>query len=267
MYFSKAKLWLNILSIINMVATCQWVDWVSFWHACTSIRGWIIVECKDQSWFKVQAVPVFRFGWCKMFSSTPLDFRLKTTAISWHLISTLSSLSLSPSNFWVTKNLYWPKSRTTVFITDCYNRLGLATCYTLVSCSANFRPWRWRWYIPPKRQFAYGLHGAISQKMATFITTAVRAWNPAYLRLYIHTKTFQRALCHTNRGVLLSTLLHAILHPSHHLLNVLLQTANKLDLSNKKNRWYEIGLIYEYIVHQLTVSNTDNVHTVCKLSM
>jgi hypothetical protein len=33
--------------------------------------------------------------------------------------------------------------------------------------------------------------------------------------------------------VLLSTLLHAILHPSHHLLNVLLQIANKLGLSNK----------------------------------
>jgi hypothetical protein len=35
--------------------------------------------------------------------------------------------------------------------------------------------------------------------------------------------------------VLLSTLLHAILHPSHHLLNVLLQIANKLDVSNKIN--------------------------------
>jgi hypothetical protein len=33
--------------------------------------------------------------------------------------------------------------------------------------------------------------------------------------------------------VLLSTLLQAILHPSHHLLNVLLQIANKLGLSNK----------------------------------
>jgi hypothetical protein len=32
----------------------------------------------------------------------------------------------------------------------------------------------------------------------------------------------------------LSILLHAILHPSHHLLNVLLQIANKLGLSNKK---------------------------------
>jgi hypothetical protein len=37
----------------------------------------------------------------------------------------------------------------------------------------------------------------------------------------------------TNRGVLLSTLLQDILHPSHHLLNVLLQIANKLGFSNK----------------------------------
>jgi hypothetical protein len=38
--------------------------------------------------------------------------------------------------------------------------------------------------------------------------------------------------------VVLSTFLHAILHPSHHLLNVLLQIANKLGLSNKKKTYY-----------------------------
>jgi hypothetical protein len=38
----------------------------------------------------------------------------------------------------------------------------------------------------------------------------------------------------TNRVVLLGTLLQDILHPSHHLLNVLLQIANKLGLSKKK---------------------------------
>jgi hypothetical protein len=42
--------------------------------------------------------------------------------------------------------------------------------------------------------------------------------------------------------VLLSTLLHAILHPSHHLLNVLLQIANKLGLSKKKKRGPELLL-------------------------
>jgi hypothetical protein len=48
----------------------------------------------------------------------------------------------------------------------------------------------------------------------------------------ISLKTFRTP---TNRGVLLSTLLQDIIHPSHHLLNVLLQIANKLGLSNKKN--------------------------------
>jgi hypothetical protein len=28
-------------------------------------------ECEDQSWLKVQAVPVFRFDYCKMSSRTP----------------------------------------------------------------------------------------------------------------------------------------------------------------------------------------------------
>jgi hypothetical protein len=56
---------------------------------------------------------------------------------------------------------------------------GLATCYTLVSCSADFRRWRRSWYVPTKRRFTYGLHGAISQKMATFISTGVRTTDPA----------------------------------------------------------------------------------------
>jgi hypothetical protein len=37
----------------------------------------------------------------------------------------------------------------------------------------------------------------------------------------------------TNRGVLLGTLLQDILHPSHHLLNVFLQIANKLGIKKK----------------------------------
>jgi hypothetical protein len=38
--------------------------------------------------------------------------------------------------------------------------------------------------------------------------------------------------------MLQSTLPQDILHPSHHLLNVLLQIANKLGLSNKKNHFF-----------------------------
>jgi hypothetical protein len=39
-----------------------------------------------------------------------------------------------------------------------------------------------RRYVPPKRRVQlYGLHGVISQKMILFITTAVKASNPAYI--------------------------------------------------------------------------------------
>jgi hypothetical protein len=32
------------------------------------------------------------------------------------------------------------------------------------------RPWRWRWYVPPKLRFKFNtLHGVISQKMILFI--------------------------------------------------------------------------------------------------
>jgi hypothetical protein len=37
-----------------------------------------------------------------------------------------------------------------------------------LSCSADFKPWRWRWYVSSKRSFIYGLHDAISPKTATF---------------------------------------------------------------------------------------------------
>jgi hypothetical protein len=44
----------------------------------------------------------------------------------------------------------------------------LATCCTLVSCRADFRHRRWRFYIPLKCRFACGLHRAISWKLVTF---------------------------------------------------------------------------------------------------
>jgi hypothetical protein len=49
----------------------------------------------------------------------------------------------------------------------------------------------------------------------------------------------------TNRAVLLSTLLQDILHPSHHLLNVSLQIANKLGLSTKKKiLWINLRRVF-----------------------
>jgi hypothetical protein len=47
----------------------------------------------------------------------------------------------------------------------------------LVSCSVDFGPWRGRRCVPPKRRFIYGLRGAISQKMAIFITTSAKTSN------------------------------------------------------------------------------------------
>jgi hypothetical protein len=62
--------------------------------------------------------------------------------------------------------------------------------------------------------------------------------------------------------VLLSALLHAILHPSHHLLNVLLQIANKLGLSkkkqqkNKKKMWEIPTLGYKTMIQGVIAKNT-----------
>jgi hypothetical protein len=39
---------------------------------------------------------------------------------------------------------------------------------------------RWRQCFPPKRRFTQDVHGAISQKMAFFIVTAVKTSNPTY---------------------------------------------------------------------------------------
>jgi hypothetical protein len=53
----------------------------------------------------------------------------------------------------------------------------------IVSCSADFTPWRWGWYVPLKLWLTYRLYDIIFQKMATFITTTVRHSNATYLTL------------------------------------------------------------------------------------
>jgi hypothetical protein len=46
--------------------------WFSLFLACQHLNsGTNLRECEDQSWFKVQTVPVFHFDPCKVFSSTP----------------------------------------------------------------------------------------------------------------------------------------------------------------------------------------------------
>jgi hypothetical protein len=44
---------------------------------------------------------------------------------------------------------------------------------TLVPCLRIFLPWKWRWYVLPKRQLTQDLHGATSQKTAFFRSTIV----------------------------------------------------------------------------------------------
>jgi hypothetical protein len=54
------------------------------------------------------------------------------------------------------------------------------------------KPARSRWlgsFLPPKRRFTYGIHGAISQMTSTFITTAVRTSHLAQPRRNLYKKT------------------------------------------------------------------------------
>jgi hypothetical protein len=51
---------------------CPVMRWLSLFLACQHLNsGTNLRECEDQSWFKVQAVPVFRFDWYKVFSRAP----------------------------------------------------------------------------------------------------------------------------------------------------------------------------------------------------
>jgi hypothetical protein len=48
---------------------------------------------------------------------------------------------------------------------------------TAGSSLADFLPWKWRRYLPPKRLFTQDLHGAKSQRAAFFIVTPVKTSN------------------------------------------------------------------------------------------
>jgi hypothetical protein len=78
------------------------------------------------------------------------------------------------------QNVCEPTFRRNVSPPFTWSKISQAICWMLVPFSSDFRPWRWRWYVLPKRQFTYELRGSISQKMATFITTAVRTSNHTY---------------------------------------------------------------------------------------
>jgi hypothetical protein len=60
----------------------------------------------------------------------------------------------------------------------------LLTCWFLLKLF--LRHWRWRRYVPPKRQLELnGLHGVISQKMILFITTTVKTSNSTRWKLFL----------------------------------------------------------------------------------
>jgi hypothetical protein len=51
--------WLNILSIINVVLTCYWDDWACFWHASTSVRGRIFVSARIRGGSRLKRLVCF----------------------------------------------------------------------------------------------------------------------------------------------------------------------------------------------------------------
>jgi hypothetical protein len=65
------------------------------------------------------------------------------------------------------------------------NSYCLATCYRLVCCSADFLPWRWRWYVPLKMSVYVRTTRHCNPEDATCIITAVRSSNPICI-LYLH---------------------------------------------------------------------------------
>jgi hypothetical protein len=61
-----------------------------------------------------------------------------------------------------------------------------ATCLLAGFLNLFLQLWRWRRYVPPKRQLKLnGLHGVISQKIILFIATAVKTSNPTCLYLFV----------------------------------------------------------------------------------
>jgi hypothetical protein len=66
-------------------------------------------------------------------------------------------------------------------ITSTFRDIPPSQMLHVCFCSADILPWRRRSCVPPKRRFTYGAHGAISQKVVAFISTAVRTSDPTYL--------------------------------------------------------------------------------------
>jgi hypothetical protein len=81
--------------------------------------------------------------------------------------------------------------------------LRLVTCYTLVSCSADFRPWKWS--CSSKTSAHIGLHSAISPNMATFIVNDVLPIN----RIKPHENILPRSSSYWYEPQLSGTTIHS----------------------------------------------------------
>jgi hypothetical protein len=64
---------------------------------------------------------------------------------------------------------------------------SLATCCTLVSCLADFRPWRWRWYFLPKRQFTQDYRGWPPSSCDVFLLLLTLSCMQEYIFLHFST--------------------------------------------------------------------------------
>jgi hypothetical protein len=71
-------------------------------------------------------------------------------------------------------------------------------------CWTILRSWRWRLYVPPKRQVPLNaLHGVISQKKLLFKTTAVKTSNPTNKAWFVCPVSDAKCVCRNDHTPIL----------------------------------------------------------------
>jgi hypothetical protein len=98
------------------------------------------------------------------------------------------------------KTVRYSRSLQTLLLNITFQREQVAAdcshLLTLVPRSWIFLPGRWRWYVPPKRQFTQDLHAATFQKTTFFIVTAVKTSDLTKFVLVLPTFVFSSSrLC------------------------------------------------------------------------
>jgi hypothetical protein len=159
--------------ILALVTRWRWV--LNF----TLLPIYLLVE---STWYRFEMRldgSLSRCGWCESSVFQPIaQCYFDRTIPGWLLRYDLSENSLWEVGYKVltavvmNASIFWDIANCSPYLNRGFGgkyRLHLqgrkwATCYKLVSCSANFRSRRWRWYIPPKRLFTYRLNGDIFTK-------------------------------------------------------------------------------------------------------